>query len=122
MLEEEGFNPVDIVLVVPEHEVPQGAVASSGGRPCMECDCCKFWTGVVDQLTDESACTGDAIQKLQANVSALERDNEWLKKANKRLNAENNNIKTVPDKTGPVPVRWADRVGVNLPRIRAQNA
>ena len=126
-LEEMGFNPTTISwAVVPDHGIRQDAGCSSGGKPCMECDCCKFWTGAAVQIADEKASAKDTIQKLQdneatlegknqqltkenvsakdtiqklqASESALKSDNEHLKKANKRLNAKNNNIRTVPDK------------------------
>ena len=126
-LEERGFNPVNIsFVVVPEYEGQQDAGRLYNGIPCMKCDCCKFWAEMVEQitnentsaeetiqelqdakatltdenqqLTDENTSAEETIQELQVTESALKSDNERLTKANKQLNAEKNNIRTVPDK------------------------
>ena len=117
-LEEMEFNPTNINwVVVPDHEIPQGTGCLSGGRPCMECDCCKFWTGVVVQIADENTSANDTIQKLQASESALKSDKEQLTKANKRLNADNNNIKTASGKNRTVPDKERTSTGkIGRPR------
>lgn len=53
-------------------------------------------TNVAATLVAENNTKDDTVQMLQAIGAVLESDNKKLKKANKKLNAENNHIRTVP--------------------------
>ena len=83
-------------------------------RSCMDadCSCCEQWQEIAGRslsvaerlariasaLAGKNAYSEGIIHTLQAAEAALAGDNQWLARANKDLNAENNKIKTVPDK------------------------
>ena len=94
------------------HNTSDTDCIASVGIPCNvnDCPCCASWMGIVERLVDvinhmtnvaatlvaENNTKYDTVQMLQAIEAVLESDNKKLKKANKKLNAENNHIRTVP--------------------------
>ena len=88
-----------------DHNTSDTDGAASTNIPCCMdgCHCCISWMGIVERLINVVAtlisdCNAkyDTVRILQATEAELESDIKRLKKANKKLNAENNHIYTVP--------------------------
>lgn len=58
----------------------------------------KRLAGVASAKAEDCSAKGHVVRTLQEAKSALAEDNRRLVRANKKLNAENNKIRTVPDK------------------------